>query len=98
MTRSVFYINISIQTPEGFKQFGRFEFGHDRQAARDLFKRLKGSSSIDEKDMLYIEFMETVNGLPFNLDILTCDLQQLGTNTMLITQEIFRLSNLKVGK
>jgi hypothetical protein len=98
MIKSVFYINISIQTLEGLKQFGRFEFGHDRQAARDLFKRLKGSSSIDEKDMLYIEFMETVNGLPFNLDILTCDLQQLGTNTMLITQEIFRLSNLKVGK
>ncbi|TMI74059.1 MAG: hypothetical protein E6H09_03780 [Bacteroidetes bacterium] len=97
MIRSVFYINISIQTPEGLRQFGRFEFGRDRQAARELFKRLKGSSSIDQKDMLYIELMETVNGLPLNLDILTCDLQQLGTNTMLITQEIFRLANLKVG-
>ena len=48
------------------------------------------------KDMLYIEFMETVNGMPLNIDVLTCDLQELGTNTMLITQELFRLANLKV--
>jgi hypothetical protein len=50
------------------------------------------------KDMLYIEFMELTNGLPVNIDILTCDLQELGTNAMLITQEIFRISNLKAGK
>jgi hypothetical protein len=48
--------------------------------------------------MLYIEFMETVNGLPVNLDILTCDLQELGTNCMLITQEMFRICNLKTRK
>jgi hypothetical protein len=38
--------------------------------------------------------METANGLPLHLDMLTCDLQELSINTMLITQEIFRLSNL----
>ena len=97
MTSSV-YIDVSIQTVEGPKRFGRFELGSDRDAARELFKKLKGSPEINNKDMLYIEFMETVNGLPVNLDILTCDLQELGTNAMLITQEVFRNSNLKVGK
>lgn len=90
-----FYIDISIQTTEGPKRFARFELGSDREAARELFKKLKGSPAIDPRDMLYIEFMETVNGLPVNLDILTCDLQELGTNAMLITQEVFRISNLK---
>lgn len=90
-----FYIDISIQTAEGPQRIGRFELGSDREAAAELFKKLKGSPEVDIKDMLYIEFMETVNNLPLNIDILTCDLQQLGINTMLITQEIFRLANLK---
>ena len=94
MTPQVFYIDISLQTSEGPRRFGRFEFGADRNAARELFKKMKGSTGIDPKDMLYIEFTETVNGLPVNIDIITCDLQELGTNTMLITQEIFRITNL----
>ncbi len=93
-----FYIDISIQTPEGPKRVGRFELGDDREAARDLFRKLKGSPEINQKDMLYIEFMEAINGLPLNIDILTCDLQELGVNTMLITQESFRLSNLKIKR
>ena len=96
MGKPYFYIDISIQTPEGPKQFGRFEFGSNREAAQELFRRLKGSPEVDPKDMLHIEFRETVNGLPVNLDILTCDLQELGTNTMMITQEVFRLTNLQV--
>jgi hypothetical protein len=95
MTNSEFYIDISIQTKEGPKRFGRFEFLSDRETAHALFNRLKGSLSIDSKDMLYIEFMELKNGLPVNMNILTCNLQQLGTNTMLITQEVFRLMNLR---
>ena len=95
MTNSKFHIDISIQTKEGPKRFGRFEFVSDRETAHALFNRMKGSLSVDAKDMLYLEFIETENGLPVNMDILTCDLQELGTNTMLITQEIFRLKNLK---
>ena len=93
-----FYINISIQTGDGPRRIGRFELGEDRDAALQLFKNLKGSPEVNSKDMLFIEFMELVNGLPVNIDILTCDLQELGTNSMLITQEIFRLANLKVKK
>ncbi|MEP7377305.1 MAG: hypothetical protein ABI675_28135 [Chitinophagaceae bacterium] len=90
------YIDISIKTSQGSQRFGRFEIGEDREAAHQLCKKLKGSSEVNLKDMLFIEFMELVNGLPVNLDILTCDLQEPGTNTMLITQEIFRLANLRV--
>ena len=90
-----FYIDISIQTAEGPKRIGRFELGKDRNAARELFKNLKGSPEVNSKDMLYVELMELINGLPVNVNILTCDLQELGNNTMLITQELFRLANLK---
>lgn len=93
-----FYIDISIQTSEGPRRFARFELGSDGEASRDLFKKLRGSAEINQKEMLYIELMETVNELPINLDIITCNLQELGVNSMLITQEIFRVSNLKLGK
>jgi hypothetical protein len=95
MQDSIFYINICIQTANGPKSFGRFEFGRDRVAARELFKKLKGSPAANPRDMLYIEFMETVNALPVNIAILTCDLQELGSNVMMITQEVFRITNLK---
>jgi hypothetical protein len=97
MENTSFFIDISIQGQEGPKRFARFELGADRKAALGLFKKLKGSPEISKKDMLYIEFMETANGLPVNLDVLTCNLQELGMNSMLITQEVFRLSNLKAG-
>lgn len=93
--QTLFYINISIRTANGPRRFARFELGNDGEAARALFKNLKGSPEIDPQDILFIEFMETANDLPLHLDMLTCDLQELSINTMLITQEIFRLSNLK---
>jgi hypothetical protein len=94
--QTIFYIHISIQTQDGPQGIGRFELGSARDAASSLFRKLKGSHEVNATDMLYIEFMETVNGLPLNIDVLTCDLQELGTNTMLITQEVFRLANLNV--
>ena len=92
---TTFYIDIRIQTTEGPQRIARFELGHERGVATELFKKLKGSAEVNPKDMLYIEFMELVNGLPVNIDLLTCDLQELGTNAMLITQELFRLANLR---
>ena len=90
-----FCINISVQTPEGPHPFGRFGIGNDRDAAHSLFSRLKGSEELNDKDMLYMELIESINGLPVNIRVLTCSLQELASNTMLITQEVFRLANLR---
>lgn len=90
-----FHINVSIQTLEGPSPFGKFELGNDREAVHTLFSRLKGSEEVNDKDMLYLELIETVNGLPVNIKVLTCSLQELASNTMLITQEVFRLANLR---
>lgn len=91
---TAFYIDLSIKTKDGPKRFGRFNLGNKREEAYVLFRNLKGSRDVDSNDILYIEFMEVVNGLPVNLDILTCDLPELGNNCIMITQEIFRMSNL----
>ena len=89
------YINLSIRTVGGSKPFGRFELGNDSVTAKDLFINLKGSTEVDPQDILFIELVEMVNGLPFNISIMSSDLQELGTNCMMITQEVFWLANLK---
>lgn len=87
-------IDISIRSLEGTRRIARFDLGNDTESAYSLFSKLKGSPEINQKHMLYLEFLETKKGLPQNLDIISCDLQELGANTMLITQEIFRKNNL----
>jgi hypothetical protein len=92
-----FYIDLSIQTDQGPTRIGRFNIGQDREKARELFKKMMGSGNITGRSMLFIEFTEVVNGLPVNLDMLTCDLQELGVNCMLIAREMFCTMNLKTG-
>jgi hypothetical protein len=88
-----FYIISHIKTPAGPEAFGRFEIGNDREAATQLFAKLKGDKEVNDQNMLCIELMETSNGLPINITILSCTLDQLTENCRIITKEIFTLRN-----
>jgi hypothetical protein len=89
-----FYIVLNIKTPKGPESFARFFIGNNRMRAYDLFSQMKGSE-VDEKNVLYLDFMETVNDLPVNLKMITCTLGQIAENCKLITKEVFKLSNLE---
>ncbi|HEU5166234.1 MAG TPA: hypothetical protein VFU29_11870 [Chitinophagaceae bacterium] len=95
MRQNNFYVSLSIRTPEGFESFGRFNLGNKRKAAVDVFRQLKGNPAVDEKTLLTIDLVETVNGLPLNLNILGCTLEELAYNCRVITKETFKLYNLK---
>jgi hypothetical protein len=88
-----FYIISHLKTPAGPEAFGRFEIGNDREAATQLFAKLKGDKEVNDQNMLCIELMETSNGLPINITILSCTLDQLTENCRIITKEIFTLRN-----
>jgi hypothetical protein len=45
--------------------------------------------------MLAMELMEAVNGLPVNLHMLGCTLEELAHNCKIITKETFKLHNLE---
>ena len=62
-----FYILVTLRTEGGLDTFGRFFIGNNRDRAYTLFKKLRGRDDVSEKDILYLDFMETVSGLPFNL-------------------------------
>lgn len=95
MKKTIFYILLNIKTCNGFESFGKFYIGNNRVFAYSLFKKLKGHHEADEKSMLTVELMETVNNLPFNLKIISCTLEEITENCKLITKEMFKAANLE---
>lgn len=95
MKENTFYVLLSICTADGFESFGKFNLGYKRKAAAEIFRQFQGSPEVDERSALTIELVETVNGLPFNLHILACTLEELAYNTRIIAKETFKLHNLK---
>ena len=95
MTEKNFFVVLSIRTIHGFESFGKFNLGNKRKPAIDVFRQLKGNPVVDEKTILTIDLVETVNGLPLNLNILGCTLEELAYNCRVITKETFKLYNLK---
>ena len=91
-----FYIRFTKKTIKGPEAYAKFFIGNNREKAYAIFRQLKGSDKVDEKNVLYINFMETKNGLPLNLKMITCTLNQLGENCKFITKELFKSENLEV--
>jgi len=87
---TVFYVLLGCRTAKGFENFARFEFGCDREFAYSVFYELEGSTDIRETDSLTIELMEIRGGLPYNLKIISCTLDQLGSNCRRLSKEIFK--------
>lgn len=94
---TIFYILLHIHTPTGLESFGRFYIGNDRAAAYSLFHSLKGNPTVEEKAILLAELMETRDGLPVNIKMLACTLDELTENCRIITKEIFRINNLQIA-
>jgi hypothetical protein len=87
---TTFYILFSIKTTEGLENFGRFYIGNDRKAAYELFAKLSGDDDVHESNMLFLELMESVNNLPVNMKMKSCNLRELGENCEIITKEVFK--------
>ncbi|MCU7547884.1 hypothetical protein OCK74_02105 [Chitinophagaceae bacterium LB-8] len=90
-----FYITLTLKTPSGLEGFAKFFIGNDQERAFDIFQQLKGTHNVSEKNVLYIDFVETKNGLPVNLDVITCTLNELAENCRIITKELFKSENLE---
>lgn len=92
--RSTFYIQANINTPAGPETFLRFELGDDREAALHIFGQLAGHADTTTGGVLTMELMETMDGLPLNVLLIGCTLDELGDNCRIITKEVFKLLNL----
>jgi hypothetical protein len=88
-----FFISFTFKTSNGTETFAKFAIGNDRDEAYRIFKKLKGSDKVDEKNVLSLDFFEIEKGLPKNLKVLSCTLPQLQENCGIITKELFRHHN-----
>lgn len=93
--KTTFYIVVNLKTIDGFQSYGRFFIGNNREAAHNLFSRLKGNLDFSEHDILHLDLMETKDGLPISIKVMSCTLNQLSTNCKIITKEVFKLLNLE---
>jgi hypothetical protein len=88
-------ITLHARTVSGFDTFGEFFIGNDREAAKELFDNLKGSSDNVEDGLLIMELREINRNLPFDIRMINCTLDQLADNCRLITKNQFKTLNLK---
>ncbi len=95
MKETIFYIIVSIKTCNGFENILQFFIGNDKKRAAHLFSELQGDDQIDEGNILLLELMEKRDGLPLNIQMIRCSLEELGENCKLITKYIFTLLNMK---
>lgn len=90
-----FSITLSLKTCEGLEQFASFSIGNARKKAYAIFNQLNGKADVTDRDVLYVDLIETISGLPVNLKLITCTLDQLAENCRIITKEIFKLKNIE---
>ncbi len=95
MKQTTFYIVINLKTSQGYECIGKFFIGDNRKSASDIFRQLKGSDTVTEKSILQLDLMESKNGLPANLQMISCSLEELAENCRIITRELFRLLNME---
>ncbi len=95
MKQTTFYIVLNLKTSQGYECIGKFFVGDNEKFASHVFKQLNGNTKVTEKSILQLDLMESKNGLPVNLQMISCTLEELAENCRIITRELFRLINLE---
>jgi hypothetical protein len=95
VVESNFYIVLNIKTADGFESYGKFFIGNNRRSANSIFQKLKGSKKVSDKSILTLDLMETSHGLPLNIEVISCTLEELAENCKTITKETFKFLNLE---
>jgi len=94
MMEATFNIILSMRTINGFETLSKFFVGNNRDFAYNVFGKLKGDKSINNKSILRMELTETKNELRVNIRMLSCSLEELAENCKIIVREIFKHLNL----
>ena len=95
MGQTTFNIRLNIKTCSGFECFGKFFLGNKREFATAIFEQLKGKKDADLKSILQLDLVESINGLPVSIQVVSCSLEELAENCKLITRETFTAINMK---
>ena len=91
---SKYYIELNMKTVDGMERFGCFELGGDRAFSVGLFAGLAGRPACSDDEVLHMDLVEKRNGLPMNMQVISCTVEELGANVKYLTRELFKKINL----
>jgi len=80
MVETRFDIQLHIKTGSDFQCYGKFFLGKNKKFANDIFQKLKGNRSVNDKTILHIDLVEARNELPVNIQVISCSLEELAEN------------------
>ena len=92
--KSTFYIMLSVKSVGRYECFGEFFLGNDGRHAEAVFSQLKGQDESNKQAVLNLDLVEIKEELPATVKTIYCTLDDLATNTKLITREVFRRKTL----
>jgi len=95
MKETIFYILVNMKIDGCVESIAKFFIGNNRKSATAIFLQLKGRKKVDEKTILTLDLVEARDGLPLNIQMINCSLEELAENCKIITKEIFKLFNLE---
>lgn len=91
--KSEYQIALHIKSPRGFENYAVFFIGTDGEAAKELFHTFKGSRENVEDAVLVIELRREFRGLPIDIRMIGCTLNEMLENVKAITKHRFNLLN-----
>ncbi|HVU94235.1 MAG TPA: hypothetical protein VHE34_03385 [Puia sp.] len=90
-----YFVICRLRTAGGFEAYGNFSLGGDCDFATELFGKLRGCHLPRETDSLHLDLVESRNGIPTNLQVISCTADEIAANCKVITKEMFKRLNLE---
>jgi hypothetical protein len=87
---SEYRIALHGKTPTGYETYGMFYIGNDSVEVNRLFHHLKGCRQHREEGLLLMELQAIYRGLPIDMQMIHCTLEDVAENTRLITKYLFK--------
>lgn len=75
-------------------KFWQIRIGRQSRTCPQYFQQVEGEVAVNDRSLLYVDCLEMHEGLPVNVKMIACTLDQLAENVRMITKEMFKLSNL----
>lgn len=89
-----FQFVISIKTPKGYIETGRFFIGDGIRNAIAILEQLEGTNS-NHDPILKLDLIKYGNHDDNVLETLDCTLEQISENVKIITKEVFKLATIQ---
>ncbi len=87
MTEYLLVLRMTV--PGGEKVLGKFFLGESAETALEVYRQLQGTENIEPHHILFFDFIKSCNGLPLDLKLIGCSLEEASANVKIIVKNLF---------